>query len=226
MTETAERQIYQVFEDHNKITDEKLSPEKIIDLVDEIKQISEDDKPINKIRVFMETFNQPIAKSPIIPTREVCNFRIGLILEELIELAEGCGSNVLSDFGLKLYESSEKIRYKVENQREQLQPNKTAIIDAFKDLEYVTYGGELTFGLQEVSEEAFEEVHNSNMSKLCNSYDEAKQTIEKYASEGIEVESTEDNNGKFLILRKSDGKVLKSINYKEANFDRFIHESI
>lgn len=44
--------------------------------------------------------------------------------------------------------------------------NKTEVLDALCDLQYVLLGAVLTFGYGEVFEAAFQEVHRSNMSKL------------------------------------------------------------
>lgn len=58
------------------------------------------------------------------------------------------------------------------------------------DLLYVIYGTIVAFGLTDYMEKVFDEVHNSNMSKL-------------------------DENG--IAIRREDGKVLKSSGYKAPN---------
>lgn len=218
MTETAERNLYELLEG-------KFDPDETIKIVDSIKDLIEKDQPINKVAEFMDTFNQTRNTVPTIPTRAECGFRLSLISEETIEIAEACGSEVLSDFGLALYKSSEEIRTRVESMRETLQPNKVACLDGFEDLKYVLYGTILKFGMQNVDDDAFDEVHNSNMSKACDSEKEAHDTMEKYSKEGIETE-IELKEGRALILRSLDKKVLKSINYKPAQLDKFIYESV
>ena len=65
----------------------------------------------------------------------------------------------------------------------------------------------------------FDIVHNSNMSKLCKTYFEAKQTVESYKTKIANGDNTYDtpycyeNNGYFIVKNKSTGKSLKSINY-------------
>lgn len=67
--------------------------------------------------------------------------------------------------------------------------NLTEIADALSDLLYVVYGAGLVFGID--LDKTFEEVHNSNMSKL-----------------GID--------GKPIY--RDDGKILKGPNFKEPDF--------
>jgi predicted HAD superfamily Cof-like phosphohydrolase len=71
-------------------------------------------------------------------------------------------------------------------------PDPKALTKELADLLYVTIGTAITFGLP--LEEVFREVHKSNMSKL---------TKEGY------------------VLRREDGKVLKSDQYKEPNLDKY-----
>lgn len=67
--------------------------------------------------------------------------------------------------------------------------NLTAVADALTDLLYVVYGAGLVFGID--LDKTFEEVHNSNMSKL-------------------------GEDGKPIY--REDGKVLKGPNFKEPDF--------
>ncbi len=69
-------------------------------------------------------------------------------------------------------------------------------LDALIDLQYVLDGAFLSFGLHDVKEIAFAEVHRSNMSKL-------------------------GEDGK-PIRRESDGKVMKGPNYFVPDMSQFI----
>jgi predicted HAD superfamily Cof-like phosphohydrolase len=65
----------------------------------------------------------------------------------------------------------------------------------------------------------FDEVHRSNMSKACATLNEAEETRRFYReNKDIEsvIESVQDN-GKWLVCRKSDRKNLKSVRYSPAN---------
>lgn len=70
--------------------------------------------------------------------------------------------------------------------------NKVKLTKELADLMYVTIGTAITFGLP--LEEVFAEVHKSNMSKL---------TKEGY------------------VLRREDGKVLKSDQYQEPDLEKY-----
>jgi predicted HAD superfamily Cof-like phosphohydrolase len=70
------------------------------------------------------------------------------------------------------------------------------------------------------SDRVFTIVHESNMSKLCKSEEEAKLTVEKYNSDYNAGKSPYDtpyyyplDNGMYVVKNKSTGKALKSINY-------------
>jgi predicted HAD superfamily Cof-like phosphohydrolase len=85
--------------------------------------------------------------------------------------------------------------------------------DALCDLVYVIMGAIKAYGFSKaLFEELFNEVHRSNMSKVCSSEEEANNTIAKYHKEGIEV-GYKKVGEYWVISRTSDNKVLKSINY-------------
>ena len=229
MTDRVEKEIYQILDDFHLCGSpnaSRLHHSDIQLLVDQIKGIVERHKDIQLIEDFMITFNQTVREKPTIPPTAECMLRLSLINEETIELAEACGSEVISLYGRMLYESSEKIRYLVESKREHLEPNLVGVLDAFKDLQYVTRGGELAFGLKYIEEAAFEEVHISNMSKVCKNQEEANLTVENYKKQGIETVGESKDKNTWLVYRTSDSKVLKSISYKPANLDKFIYNAV
>ncbi|RMD76771.1 hypothetical protein D6810_03045 [Candidatus Dojkabacteria bacterium] len=70
-------------------------------------------------------------------------------------------------------------------------------------------------GILNQYEEYFEKVLNSNYSKFCSTLDEAVQSIRFYKdTKGVDAEYRKVG-GYFVIYRKSDGKILKSINWRE-----------
>lgn len=97
----------------------------------------------------------------------------------------------------------------------------TESIDALTDIMYVALGAFTAFGIN--GDEAFNIVHKSNMSKLCSSEDEAKQTVEWYKKNEKRYDSPTYRKSAcdkyWVIYNQSTGKVLKSINYTPANFD-------
>ncbi len=96
--------------------------------------------------------------------------------------------------------------------------------DALSDIMYVVLGAADAFGINIESD--FTEVHLSNMSKLCSSEEEAKQTVLSYQKKFEASESPYDspyyyklpNQEKWVVKNKSTGKALKSINYTPVNF--------
>lgn len=60
--------------------------------------------------------------------------------------------------------------------------------------------------------ELFDEVHRSNMSKLCATAKEAEKTLRHYKQKDGSTGTYQAREGGYLVLR-SDGKTLKSINY-------------
>ena len=68
------------------------------------------------------------------------------------------------------------------------------VADALTDILYVTYGAGVAFGIN--LDKCFDEVHNSNMSKL-------------------------DNNGNAIFNEK--GKVMKGPNYFKPNLKKYIN---
>ena len=144
--------------------------------------------PLNQVGEFHKTFQHPILPSPQIPSEDRCKLRVSLIAEELEELKEAIQDNDLVE-----------------------------VADALCDIQYVLSGAVLEFGLGEKFKELFEEVQRSNMSKACNSEEEAIQTAEYYRTERDTEAYYEKRDGKWLVYRKGDNKTLKSINYSPAD---------
>jgi predicted HAD superfamily Cof-like phosphohydrolase len=143
---------------------------------------------LNQVALFHQTFGAPILAEPTIPSRERCGLRVSLLAEELDELKEAIAANDLVE-----------------------------IADALCDLQYVLSGAVLEFGLGEKFVDLFNEVQRSNMSKACQSLEEAKYTVKFYQDkDGTEAEIKEEH-GVWKVFRKSDNKVLKSINYSPAD---------
>lgn len=93
------------------------------------------------------------------------------------------------------------------------------MVDALADILYVVYGAGSSFGVD--MDKAFNIVHESNMSKVCRSEEEAKQTVEWYKKNNTVYDSPayRQKGEYWVVYNKSTGKVLKSINYKKVKFD-------
>lgn len=90
------------------------------------------------------------------------------------------------------------------------------IADAIGDLYFVVTQMAMVCGLD--SEKLVQKVYDSNMSKLCLTEDEAIQTVSAYLQKGIKT-YIEQKDEYFIIKRSEDGKVLKSINFKEPDWN-------
>lgn len=150
---------------------------------------------LNQVADFHRTFNAPILNEPQIPSQQRCELRVSLLQEELNELKEAIENNDLVE-----------------------------IADALADLQYVLSGAVLEFGLGEKFVDLFNEVQRSNMSKACNSELEAQATIEHYKQKDGTRGYYKENNGKWLVYREEDDKVLKSVKYSPAELSKIINE--
>ena len=151
--------------------------------------------PLNQVGEFHKTFQHPILPTPQIPSEDRCKLRVSLIAEELDELKEAIEANDLVE-----------------------------VADALCDIQYVLSGAVLEFGLGEKFKTLFEEVQRSNMSKACDTEEEAKQTAAYYKAEKDTDAYYEERDGKWLVYRKGDNKTLKSINYSPADLKSLLEK--
>ena len=122
---------------------------------------------LEMVQEFHETYGLPVESEQTTGNEQTKDLRINLLQEELDELKEALANNDIVE-----------------------------TLDALIDLQYVLDGAFLSFGLQNVKMEAFDEVHRSNMSKL-------------------------GEDGK-PIRREGDGKVMKGPNYFKPDITQFI----
>ena len=116
-------------------------------------------KTLESVNEFHKTFGAPVLESPQIPDENRVRLRLALILEELSELAAASGA-------AKVF--NEMLKSKVAEFEEKPELKDTAeALDALCDLQVVLNGSTLEYGLQKQFDNAFDEVHRSNMSKAC-----------------------------------------------------------
>ncbi len=122
----------------------------------------------SKIKEFMLLAGQDCPDSPTIPDSATRQLRIKLILEELLELAEASGFDIV----VKAADSTGFIKTKLDVNKVEFvpagEPDIVEISDSVVDLEYVVLGAGLSYGLD--LEPLFEEVHDSNMSKFIDGF--------------------------------------------------------
>lgn len=151
-------------------------------------------KQFKQVAEFNTLFKQHLNDKPTLLSKNESNLCISLLQEEINEYADSVAKCDLVD-----------------------------IADALIDLDYVLKGVMLKHGLVNVYEPLFNEVQVSNMSKVCNDINEANRTVKKYKLHGIDTNIIKSND-KFLILRDSDKKILKSSDYLPANLQPILNE--
>lgn len=124
---------------------------------------------LEQVREFHETYGLPVREKADLSCARTNALRINLLSEELEELQEAIEMGDIVE-----------------------------VLDALVDLQYVLDGAFLSFGLHDVKDVAFAEVHSSNMSKL-------------------------GEDGK-PIRREGDGKILKGPNYFQPDLKKFVKE--
>ena len=149
---------------------------------------------LEKVKCFHEMFNAPVLETPQIPSKERCDLRVTLIQEELDEMKEAI-------------ENGDVIE----------------IADSLGDLMVVLCGSILEFGMGDKFNEIFENIHNSNMSKACNSQQEALATLSHYKQKDGTEGRYEELNGKYIVYRSADNKILKSVGYSPASLQDIIN---
>lgn len=110
------------------------------------------------VREFMLAAEQIVPTQANLPDVAIRRLRVGLIAEELLELAKA--SNVYFRYAV---EDSFEQSYTIPNE-----PNIVDAADAFADLLYVVLGGAIAWGIN--LDAVFAEVHASNMTKFVDGH--------------------------------------------------------
>ena len=149
---------------------------------------------VSEVETFNATMGKPNTYTPNIPERKEWEFVYNFILEELEEYKHACETGDIVE-----------------------------VLDALCDITYVSLGnGAMLHGLKDKFMDAYAEVQASNMSKACKTEQEAKQTAESEAKRIGEETYYEQVGEYWVVYRKSDKKVLKSINYFRPNLKKFL----
>ena len=157
-----------------------------------------------------------------LPTRDVRSLILSLILEETSELAEGFGEDSIKDFLDLLSSLHTKLKDKLAHSREELKSGPDHVLDALVDLIFVVHNGTFYTGLYDYYPEAFENVVKSNWTKYDSTKEDAEKTKKKYENLGIAVKTnigTYDKTMYYYTTRLSDGKIMKSHNFVEPQFN-------
>ena len=114
---------------------------------------------------FNEAFEIPNLETPGLGPDELIELRIKLLTEEVQEYAEAARSGDLVE-----------------------------VLDALADIGYILAGTIINHGMQDIYDDAFNEVHRSNMAKLVNGQ----------------------------VIRRDDGKVLKPEGWQPPQLAQFL----
>ena len=152
---------------------------------------------VDEVEIFNHTFNKPNNYVPTIPEKKEWQFVYDFILEELEEYREACENGDIVE-----------------------------VLDALCDIAYVSIGnGVMLHGLKDKIWPAYNEVQASNMSKACQTEEEAIQTVSKRSEEQGEACHFEKvADGRYIVYRTRDRKVMKSINYFRPNLKKFFND--
>lgn len=148
----------------------------------------EQPQSLKQVAEFHRTFRHPIIEQPAIPSASRSELRVSLIAEELDELRQAIADN-----------------------------NIVEIADALCDIQYVLSGAILEFGLGNKFKALFDEVQRSNMSKACQTEEEAQATVLHFKEKKGEDCYYKEVEGLYLVYRTSDNKTMKSVNYSPAD---------
>ena len=151
---------------------------------------------VSEVEQFNKLMNKPNNYEPTIPGKKDWQFVIDFVKEELEEYEQACKNGDIVE-----------------------------ILDALCDIAYVSLGnGTMLHGLKDKIWPAYQEVQASNMSKACKTEEEAMETVRKRTEEYGEAcyfEKLEE--GRYIVYRERDKKVVKSINYFRPNLKKFFN---
>ncbi len=150
--------------------------------------------------------------------------------QKVIEFCKTFGHTTHNKPQLDIWKNPETLQFRLDLIEEEEEELKVAVknedfketIDALADLLYVTYGMLATIGVD--GDKAMSLVHESNMSKICNTELEAIETVDWYKKEFLENRLTYDSatyrkrDTKWVVFNESTGKILKSIYYFPVDF--------
>ena len=165
----------------------------IFDALNDYQEAPQNVPFVNEVEIFNATFGKPNNYEPTIPEKKEWQFVYDFVLEELEEYRQACENGDIVE-----------------------------VLDALCDITYVSLGnGVMLHGLKDKIWPAYQEVQASNMSKACSTEEEAVRTVSIRAEEQGEPCHYEEVNGRFIVYRTRDRKVMKSVNYFRPNLNQF-----
>lgn len=155
-------------------------------------------KQLTQVEQFMTVMGQEVKDKVEMPTPAIAELRVRLLEEEVKELREAIAAGDLLE-----------------------------VLDAFTDIRYVLEGAILAFGMQDIAEEAFDRVHDSNMLKVCKDMDTAVRTVQKYSNSVPAVNTFITREGDYYVVKRTeDNKVLKSVDWQQQDLKSLLDSAL
>ena len=153
---------------------------------------------VSEVEEFNALMNKPNTYEPNIPENQgEWQFVYDFVLEELEEYKQACEEG-----------------------------NIVEVLDALCDIAYVSLGnGAMLHGLKDKVWPAYMEVQASNLSKACDTQEEAEETVKVRSEEQGEACHWEQVGNKYIVYRSRDRKVMKNINYFRPDLKQFFNQS-
>ena len=213
--EQLEAKLYELCDDELDSYDGVVIETENKDIVDAVMKVIPRSS-LEQVKEFHKTMGLEYSDTPVptIPTQDICELRVNLIFEELIELVEAMGIEYhlvhLAHQYLEQPVFTKSSRY-----------GKVKVLDALVDLRYVLDGTVVSCQMEDIHDEAFEEVHSSNMSKACVDMDDAYSMLAKLPTD---YKYKVINNSGNIIIRREDGKIIKPDSYRKAELTQFFED--
>ena len=148
---------------------------------------------IDEVEEFNAVMGKPNNYEPTIPERKEWEFVYNFILEELEEYRAACEAGDIVE-----------------------------VLDALCDITYVATGnGTMLHGLKDKIWPAYQEVQASNLSKACQTEEDAKATVIQRSSEQGEECHYEKVGDYYVVYRTRDRKVMKNVKYFKPDLKQF-----
>jgi len=201
----------------------------VLDVLEKFDFRSETEK-VAEFRTMMNQPNIALVSSNTVTDEDVYPF-LAMLFEEYMELVNACGDANKVKVQMLLWDAHENQVYPTAVEDNDNEVKLDEVIDAIVDMRYHLANLSLSTGLHEIEAEAFNIVHDNNMTKATKDPTqlfeiEAKYNVtasrEKAGVPGFYVYKCE-HDPKGIIPR---GKVLKPINYVSVNLGKFIREAI
>lgn len=164
---------------------------------------NQNNKQLDQVLDWSETFSIPVNSKIELPSSKRIELAFKLIREELKE-----SEQAVLDLQIYLAVCKDK---DIEADKEKVIELWKDIVDGFNDVLWLVLRGKMELGIHNIMDQTFQNVYDSNMSKLCDTEEQAQETVDLYKeTENLDTYYAPVKNGKFAVLRTEDNKILKN----------------